>query len=95
MCGIENNEELLEAKDRMETIESIKRGPDSMKRNDGKPADKFFQEFFAETVFPKTNNLVISEDSTRLAQDALCYTFDYGAARTNRENQETASGSSR
>ncbi len=39
---------LLEAKDRMEAIEGIKRGLESMKRNAGKPADKFFQEFFSE-----------------------------------------------
>ena len=43
----ESYQELLEAKDRMEAIEGIKRGLDSMKRNAGKPADKFFQEFFA------------------------------------------------
>ena len=44
----ESNQELLEAKDRMEAIEGIKRGLESMKRNAGNPAEKFFQEFFAE-----------------------------------------------
>ncbi len=35
------------AKDKMKAIEGIKRGLESMKRNAGKPAEKFFQEFFA------------------------------------------------
>jgi len=35
-------------KDRMEAIEGIKRGLESMKRNEGKPAEEFFEEFFAE-----------------------------------------------
>ena len=39
-------QELLEAKDRMEAIDGIKRGLESLKRNAGKPAEKFFQEFF-------------------------------------------------
>ena len=39
---------LLEAKDRMEALDGIKRGLESMKRQRGKPAEKFFQEFFAE-----------------------------------------------
>src|SRR5919106_6532885 len=41
-------QKLLEAKERMEAIQGIKRGLDSMKRNAGKPAEKFFQEFFKE-----------------------------------------------
>jgi len=41
-------QKLLEAQDRMETIEGIKRGLESMKRNTGKPAEEFFREFFAE-----------------------------------------------
>jgi len=49
----ESYQELLEAKDRMEAIEGIKRGLDSMKRNAGKPADKFFQEFFADRGIPE------------------------------------------
>jgi hypothetical protein len=38
---------LLEAQDRMDVIEGVTRGLESMKRNAGKPADKFFREFFA------------------------------------------------
>ena len=49
----ESYQEPLEAKDRMEAIEGIKRGLDSMKRNAGKPADKFFQEFFADKGIPE------------------------------------------
>jgi PHD/YefM family antitoxin component YafN of YafNO toxin-antitoxin module len=39
----ETYQKLLEAKDRMETIEGIKRGLESMKRNAGKPAEKVFK----------------------------------------------------
>jgi len=49
----ESYQELLEAKDRMEAIEGIKRGLDSVRRNAGKPADKFFQEFFADKGIPE------------------------------------------
>ena len=41
-------QKLLEAKDRIEAIEGVKRGLASMKRNAGKPAEKFFHEFFSE-----------------------------------------------
>ena len=41
-------QKLLEAKDRMEAIEGIRRGLESMKRNAGKPAEKFFREFLAD-----------------------------------------------
>ena len=41
-------QKLLEAKDRMEAIQGIRRGLESMKRNAGKPAEKFFREFFAD-----------------------------------------------
>lgn len=44
----ESYQKLLEAQDRIEAIEGIKRGLESMKRNAGKPAEKFFHEFFAE-----------------------------------------------
>lgn len=44
----ESYQKLLEAKDRMEAIEGIKRGLESMKRNAGKPVEKFFKEFFTE-----------------------------------------------
>ena len=41
-------QKLLEAQSKMETIAGIKRGLESMKRHGGKPAEKFFREFFAE-----------------------------------------------
>lgn len=44
----ESNKQLLQAQDKMEAIDIIKRGLESMKRNAGKPAEEFFQEFFAE-----------------------------------------------
>jgi hypothetical protein len=43
----ESYQDLL-AKDRIETIEVIKRGLENMKRQPGKPATDFFREFFAE-----------------------------------------------
>ena len=45
-------QKLLAAQDRMAAIEGIKRGLESMKRNAGNPAEKFFQEFFAEKEIP-------------------------------------------
>lgn len=42
----ESYQKLLDAKDRMEAIEGIKRGLESMKKNAGKPAEEFFQELF-------------------------------------------------
>jgi PHD/YefM family antitoxin component YafN of YafNO toxin-antitoxin module len=44
----ESYQQLLEAKDRMEANEGIKRGLQSMKSNASKPAPQFFGEFFAE-----------------------------------------------
>src|SRR6478735_240633 len=44
----ESYQKLLDAKERIEAIEGIKRGLESMKRNAGKPAEKFLQEFFTE-----------------------------------------------
>jgi prevent-host-death family protein len=44
----ESYQKLLEAKDRMEAIEGIRRGLESMKQQRGKPAAEFFQEFFTE-----------------------------------------------
>ena len=41
-------QKLLEVKDRMEAIEGIKRGLESLRRNAGMPAETFFQEFFGE-----------------------------------------------
>ena len=46
-------QELLEAKDRMEAIEGIKRGLESLKRNAGKSAERFFQEFFNQQGIPE------------------------------------------
>jgi hypothetical protein len=40
-------------KDRMEAIGAISRGLESMKRNAGKPADKFFEEFFSDNGIPR------------------------------------------
>lgn len=44
----ESYQELLAAKDRIEAIEGIKRGLESMKQSRGRPAEEFFREFFAE-----------------------------------------------
>src|SRR5438876_12446417 len=49
----ESYQKLMEAKERIEAIEGIKRGLESMKRNAGKPADKFFREFFEESGIPE------------------------------------------
>ncbi|HEX7721487.1 MAG TPA: type II toxin-antitoxin system Phd/YefM family antitoxin [Pyrinomonadaceae bacterium] len=49
----ESYQALLEAKDRIETIEGIKRGLESMKRRQGKPAADFFREFFFEKGIPE------------------------------------------
>jgi prevent-host-death family protein len=50
----ESYQQLLEAKERIEAIEGIRRGLESMKEKRGMPADRFFADFFAR------NN--ISED---------------------------------
>jgi PHD/YefM family antitoxin component YafN of YafNO toxin-antitoxin module len=44
----ERYQQLLDAKDRMDAIEGIKRGLQSLKNNAGKPAAEFFREFFTE-----------------------------------------------
>ena len=44
----EGYQRLLEAKNKLEALEGIKRGLKSMKRNAGKPAAEFLREFFAE-----------------------------------------------
>jgi prevent-host-death family protein len=49
----ESYQKLLEVRDKMEAIEGIKRGLESMKRNTGKPAEQFFREFFAEKGIPE------------------------------------------
>jgi len=49
----ESYQNLLEAKDWIETIEGIKRGLESMKSKRGKPAEEFFRELFAEKRIPE------------------------------------------
>ena len=49
----ESYQKLLEAKDRIETIEGIKRGMESVKRQRGIPAADFFREFFVEKEIPE------------------------------------------
>ncbi len=44
----ESYQKLLAARDRIEAIEGIRLGLESMKRNKGKPAAEFFRELFAE-----------------------------------------------
>jgi PHD/YefM family antitoxin component YafN of YafNO toxin-antitoxin module len=44
---------LLDAKERMETIEGVRRGLESMKAGRGRPAEEFFKEFFAENNIPE------------------------------------------
>lgn len=43
----ESYEKLMKAKERMEAMEGIRRGLESMKSKRGMPAEKFFAEFFA------------------------------------------------
>ena len=50
----ESYQKLLEAKDRMDAIEGIKRGLESMNGKRGKPATAFFREFFAEKGISET-----------------------------------------
>jgi prevent-host-death family protein len=47
---VESYQKLLKAQDRLQAIEGIKRGLESMKRNAGKPAEKFFGEFLPRKV---------------------------------------------
>jgi len=49
----ESYQKLIETKDRMETIEGIKRGLENMKFQQGKLAPDFFREFFAEKGIPE------------------------------------------
>lgn len=53
--GADSCQKLLEAKDRMEAIEGIKRGLESMRRQRGKPATEFFREFFGEKGMTPTS----------------------------------------
>lgn len=49
----ESYQKLLEAKDKIEAIEGIKRGLESMKGQRGKPSTEFFRDFFAEKGIPE------------------------------------------
>ena len=49
----EGYQQLLETKERMEAIEGIRRGLESMKAKRGMPADRFFAEFFARHKLSK------------------------------------------
>ena len=49
----EGYQQLWEAKKRMEAMEGIRRGLESMKAKRGMPADKFFAEFFARNEISK------------------------------------------
>ncbi len=46
-------QELLDAKDRIETIKGIKRGLEDISAGRRKPADKFFAEFFSSYDIPE------------------------------------------
>jgi len=50
----ESYQKLMEAKDRMEAIEAITRGLESMNAQRGRPAREFVQEFFAEKGISET-----------------------------------------
>lgn len=45
---VESYQTLLDAKERMETIEGIRLGIESMKAGSGKTSEAFFKEFFAK-----------------------------------------------
>lgn len=45
-------QKLLEARERMETIAGIKRGLESMRRGEGRPAEEVFDELFKEFNIP-------------------------------------------
>jgi hypothetical protein len=45
--------ESLDANDRLEAVKGIPCGLESMRRNAGKPAEKFFHEFFSEKGIPE------------------------------------------
>lgn len=51
----ESYQELLALKDRMEAITGIRRGLESMKRGEGRPAEEFFSEMFARYGIPDGN----------------------------------------
>ena len=50
----ESYQALLEAKERMETIEGIRRGLACIQRGEVRDANEFFAEFFAKNEIPET-----------------------------------------
>ena len=50
----ESYQSLLEAKERMEAIEGIRRGLACIQRGEVRDADEFFAEFFATNDIPET-----------------------------------------
>ena len=49
----ETNRKDEEPQDKLEAIEDIKRGLESMRRNAGKPAEEFFSELFDDEGIPE------------------------------------------
>ena len=49
---VESYQELLDAKERMETIQGIRRGLQSMKAGKGRRSEEFFKEFFSKHDIP-------------------------------------------
>ena len=49
---VESYQALLDAKERIETIEGIRRGMESMKAGGGKTSEAFFKEFFSRHHIP-------------------------------------------
>jgi len=49
----EGYQSLLDAKERLETIQGIRRGLESMKAGKGTPAEQFFNKFFEEHNIPE------------------------------------------
>jgi len=50
---VESYQELLDAKEQMETIQGIRRGLESMKAGKGKHSEDFFKEFFSKHKIPE------------------------------------------
>ena len=50
---VESYQELLDAKERMETIQGIRRGLESMKAGKGRRSEDFFKEFFSRHNVPE------------------------------------------
>jgi prevent-host-death family protein len=50
---VESYQELLDAKEHMETIQGIRRGLESMKAGKGRRSEDFFKEFFSKHKIPE------------------------------------------